>query len=95
MGEVGGRAEVFRFGGFALDTGALELREECGGRSEIPPLAFDLLVHLIRNRDRIVPKDELFETLWGDVAVSESSLSQSVWAARRAVSHRPASRAGP
>ena len=68
-----------------LDSGALELRQDRGTPAEIPPLAFDLLLYLIRHRDRIVSKDELFQTLWGDVVVSENSLSQSVWAARRAV----------
>jgi DNA-binding response OmpR family regulator len=42
----------------ALDTDAREL---CRGTSSVPvePQVFDLLVYLIRNRDRVVSKDDL------------------------------------
>ena len=63
------RAGRYRLAGFEIDLSLLELRTTQGERVEISPLAFDLLVYLIEHRDRVVPKDELFETLWGDVAV--------------------------
>src|SRR5499433_2974583 len=51
----------------------------------VEPQVFDLLVHLIRNRDRIVSKDELFEAIWQGRIVSEATLSSRISAARRAL----------
>jgi TolB-like protein/DNA-binding winged helix-turn-helix (wHTH) protein/tetratricopeptide (TPR) repeat protein len=44
---------------------------------------FDLLVHLVRHRDRIVSKDELFDAVWQGRIVSEATLSSRISAARR------------
>src|SRR4029453_14373859 len=49
----------------------------------VEPQVFDLLVHLIRNRDRIVSKDELFDAVWQGRIVSEATLSSRISAARR------------
>ena len=46
---------------------------------------FDVLVHLIRHRDRVVTKVELLDTVWGDRFVSESALASRLKSARRAV----------
>ena len=44
---------------------------------------FDVLVHLIRHRDRVVTKTELLDTVWGDRFVSESALASRLKSARR------------
>jgi TolB-like protein len=51
----------------------------------IEPQVFDLLVHLIRHRDRVVSKDELFASVWHGRAISESALFNRVNAARSAI----------
>jgi TolB-like protein/DNA-binding winged helix-turn-helix (wHTH) protein/cytochrome c-type biogenesis protein CcmH/NrfG len=51
----------------------------------IEPQVFDLLVHLIRHRDRFVSKDELLDTIWQGRIVSEATLSSRISAARRAL----------
>lgn len=56
-----------------------------GTAVHIEPKVFDLLVHLLRNRNRLVPKQELNEILWPDSTVSESSLLQCVKRARLAI----------
>jgi DNA-binding winged helix-turn-helix (wHTH) protein len=53
----------FRFAGFEIDIPRRELRG-AGELVSIEPQVFDLLVHLVRNHDRIVTKDELIETVW-------------------------------
>jgi DNA-binding response OmpR family regulator len=60
----GGGDMLFHFGDHALDP---ERRELHRGLELIPiePQVFDLLVHLMRNRDRVISKDELIETVWG------------------------------
>lgn len=49
---------------------------------DVPPKVFDLLVHLLVNRDRVVSKDELFDEIWPKAIVTEATLSQTVKRAR-------------
>ena len=74
----------FRFADFEIDIARRELRRG-GAIVHIEPQVFDLLVHLIRNRDRIVSKDELIEVIWHGRIVSEAALSSRISAARRAL----------
>ena len=43
---------------------------------------FDLLVYLVENRDRVVTKDDLIETVWDGRIVSELTLTSRINAAR-------------
>jgi len=74
----------FRFAEFEIDLGQQELRRS-GEVVGIEPQVFDLLVYLVRNRDRIVTKDELIQAVWQGRIVSEAALSSRVSAARRAI----------
>jgi TolB-like protein len=75
---------LYRFEDFALDT---DRRELCRGRSQIPlaPQVFDLLEFLIRNRQRIVSKDDLIASIWNGRIVSESALTTRINATRSAI----------
>ncbi|MEO1057624.1 MAG: winged helix-turn-helix domain-containing protein [Actinomycetota bacterium] len=46
---------------------------------------FEVLTRLVQHRDRVVPKTELLDTIWGDRFVSESALSTRIKEARRAL----------
>src|SRR5260370_5425291 len=74
---------VHRFPSFEIDEPARELR---AGSRVLPlqPRVFDLLVYLAKNRGRVVPKDELLDTLWADVTVADGSLQRAVSLARAA-----------
>jgi TolB-like protein len=72
------------FAGHEMDLRRHELRR-AGQIIRIEPQVFDLLLHLIRNRERVVSKDELFDTIWNGRVVSEAALSSRINAARRAV----------
>ncbi|WP_161988419.1 winged helix-turn-helix domain-containing tetratricopeptide repeat protein [Elioraea sp. Yellowstone] len=72
------------FAGYEIDLDRHELRHR-GETVHVEPQVFDLLVHLVRNRDRVVSKDELFETIWQGRFVSEAALSSRINAARKAV----------
>ena len=74
----------FRFAEYVLDVARRELRRS-GEPITLEPQVFDLLVHLIRNRDRVVTKDDLLEAVWGGRIVSESTLTSRINAARKAV----------
>ena len=74
----------FRFAEHVLDVARRELRR--GGEPiALEPQVFDLLVYLIRNRERVVTKDDLVSAVWGGRIVSESTLTSRINAARRAV----------
>jgi DNA-binding winged helix-turn-helix (wHTH) protein len=51
----------------------------------LEPQVFDLLVYLISNRDRVVTKDDLLESVWGGRVVSESTLTSRINSARKAI----------
>ena len=51
----------------------------------VAPQVFDLLVHLIRYRDRVVSKDDLLTTVWHGRIVSEFALFNRINAARSAI----------
>ncbi|HEV2546036.1 MAG TPA: winged helix-turn-helix domain-containing protein [Stellaceae bacterium] len=51
----------------------------------VEPKVFDLIAVLIENRDRVVSRDELIETVWQGRIVSESALASCINAARSAV----------
>jgi len=72
------------FGDCEVDVAAFELRR-AGVAVHMEPQVFDVLTYLIQHRDRVVPKTELLEHVWGDRFVSESALSSRLKAARRAV----------
>lgn len=74
----------FRFEGHLLDLDRRELRrgEDCVA---LEPQVFDLLEYLLRNRDRVVAKDELIATVWAGRIVSDSTLASRINAARKAV----------
>jgi pimeloyl-ACP methyl ester carboxylesterase len=75
----------YSFENFVLDLGRRELRK--GGQLvDIEPQVFDLLVFLIRHRDRVVSRDDVIAGVWGGRIVSESALASRVNAVRRAVS---------
>src|SRR5262249_15460215 len=79
----------FLFADCVLDTDRRELTRG-SERVSVGPQVFDLLVHLVRNRDRVVSKDDLLETVWAGRVVSESTLSSHINAVRKAVGDRGA-----
>lgn len=75
---------IFNFGEYALDTRRLELRR--GGQSRnLEPQVFSLLEYLVKQRDRVVGKEELVDAVWHRRAVSDSTLNAHISAARRAI----------
>jgi pimeloyl-ACP methyl ester carboxylesterase len=75
---------IYTFGEFELDIRRFELRR-AGVVVGIEPQVFDVLALLVRERDRVVGKDELLDTVWGSRFVSESTLTSRIKALRRAV----------
>jgi DNA-binding winged helix-turn-helix (wHTH) protein len=56
-----------------------------GAVIQLEPKAFNLLVYLIENRDRVVGKSEILDAVWRDTAVSDKVLSVTVAKLRKAL----------
>jgi len=67
-----------------LDTDRRELHRR-SSLVAVEPQVFDLLVHLMRHRDRVVTKDDLLAAIWHRRIVSESTLANRINAARGAI----------
>jgi pimeloyl-ACP methyl ester carboxylesterase len=74
----------YRFGDVELDTDTYELRS-AEEPIDVEPQVFDVLVHLLSHRARVVPKEELLDIVWGNRFVSESALTTRIKQARQAV----------
>ena len=75
----------FFFNDYAFDTDRRELRHQ-DILVPLTPQVFDLLYHLLSNRDRVVSKDELVASIWEGRAVTDSALTTRINAVRAAVS---------
>ncbi|SDS86095.1 winged helix-turn-helix domain-containing tetratricopeptide repeat protein [Bradyrhizobium canariense] len=74
----------FIFDDHTLDTERRELLRG-GHHVALQPQVFDLLVHLVQNRDRVVSKEDLIALVWGGRIVSDSTLTSRINAVRTAV----------
>jgi adenylate cyclase len=74
----------FLFNGYALDINRRELRHR-DMPVPLTPQMFDLLEHLLHNRERVVSKDELVDSIWSGRAISDSALTTRINAVRAAV----------
>ncbi len=79
------------FGPFRADAGRRLLLRE-GNIVPLTPKAFDILVVLIRNADRIVEKDELMRLVWPDTVVEENNLTRNISSLRKALEEGPTNR---
>jgi DNA-binding winged helix-turn-helix (wHTH) protein len=75
---------IYRFAGFELDTGNVELRGN-GEPCHMEPQVFGLLTLLVENRERLVSRDEIIEKVWDGRIVSEAAISSRVKSARQAL----------
>jgi DNA-binding winged helix-turn-helix (wHTH) protein len=72
----------YLFEEYAFDTDRRELHRGTDAVS-IKPQVFDLLEYLIRNRERVVSKDDLIKAIWNGRSVSDAALTTRLNAARQ------------
>jgi TolB-like protein/tetratricopeptide (TPR) repeat protein len=75
---------IYQFENYSFDVNRQELRR---GPELVPiePQVLDLLHYLIRNRERVVSKDDLIANVWNGRIVSESTLTSRITSARQAI----------
>lgn len=74
----------YEFADCSIDTGTQELCVAGEVRS-VEPQVLRILLHLIENRDRVVSRDDLVDSVWGGRIVSEAAIAGGISAARKAV----------
>ena len=74
--------QFYEFGPFRMD---LDHRLLLRQNQPVPlqPKAFDILLVLVENSEKVVLKDDLMKTVWPDTFVEESNLSQHIFVLRR------------
>ena len=79
-----GASAAYTFGRFTLhlDRGAL-LAD--GAERALRPKSFALLRHFVENPDRLIDRDEIMETVWPGVFVTDESIAQCISDIRRAL----------
>ncbi len=75
---------MYRFDDFLVDSEAWKL-SRAGEEIHLEPLVLELLFYLIANRERLVTRQELMDTVWGDTVISESALTKAVARLRQAL----------
>ena len=84
---AGANCVIYTFEDFSLDTDRQELFRG-KDRIAVEPQVFDLLHYLVRNRERIVSKDDLIAAVWKGRIISESTLTSRITAVRHAIADR-------
>src|SRR6202140_4979392 len=77
-------SDLYRFGQFVLDPARRTL-SRADSPVSLTPRAFDLLLFLAQNPNRLVTKEELLQAVWGDTFVEEGNLTQYISHLRKAL----------
>src|SRR5712671_1271409 len=81
-------SNLYRFGQFVLDPGRRTL-SRADSPVSLTPKAFDVLLFLAQNPNRLVTKEELLQAVWGDTFVEEGNLTQYISHLRKALGDNP------
>ena len=78
----------FEFDPFRLEPATRRLLRN-GEPLSLTPKAFDTLLVLVQNRERVVEKSEVMRLVWPDTVVEEANLAQHVFTLRKALGDSP------
>jgi hypothetical protein len=78
---MGNKSFVFRFADVEVREREFTLIK-AGKALTVEPKAFRALLFLLHNPQRLISKEELLNSLWGDAAVTEGSLTRCIWLLR-------------
>ena len=74
---------VYEFDNFRIDGSKRHLLDSSGNAIALAPKAFDTLLYLVTNSEKVVEKDELMSAIWPDTVVEENSLNKNISVLRR------------
>lgn len=73
---------LYQFDSFLVDATAFRLTRD-GLALALEPKALQLLLFLLENQGRLLKKQELLESVWGDLSVTENALTREIALLRR------------
>ncbi len=79
---------VFRFADYEVREREFRATRD-GQPVAIEPKAFRVLVYLLHHGGHLVPKEELFQAVWGETAVTDNSLARAIALLRRVLDDDP------
>jgi DNA-binding winged helix-turn-helix (wHTH) protein/Tol biopolymer transport system component len=82
---MGNKPFVYRFGEFEVREHEFSLTK-AGVALPVEPKAFRALLFLLRNPQKLIPKEQLVHAIWGETAVADGSLTRCIWLLRRLLS---------
>ena len=77
-----GIRHFYEFGPYRIDPNHRQLTRQMKS-VPLQPKAFDILLVLVQNSERVVPKDDLMKAVWPDTFVEESNLAQNISVLRK------------
>ena len=80
--------ELYEFGPFSLDPAERVISRD-GTSLPLTPKVFDTLLCLVRNRGRLLTKDELLKEIWPETFVEEVNLAVNISTLRKAFGESP------
>src|ERR1035438_3028711 len=75
------KSQIFRFDDVEVREREFSLTK-AGQVLTVEPKAFRALLFLLHNPQRLISKEELLNSVWGDAAVTEGSLTRCIWLLR-------------
>ena len=79
---------TYTFGKFTVDYGRARVTEN-GEDLKLKAMEYKLLVYLIKNSSRVVPKEELFAKVWDDAITGDNTLNVHIRRLREKIEENP------
>lgn len=83
-GENKTNGNLYQFGNVTIDCENFRVLK-AGEHVALTPRAFDVLVFLLKNNNRVVEKQELFEKIWKETFVSDNALTKVIKEIRQGI----------
>ncbi|NTX03381.1 response regulator transcription factor [Myxococcus sp. CA051A] len=89
----GAPAKQVRFGGYRMDLDRRKLETPEGANVELTRTEFDLLAFLVRERERVLRRDDILDAVWGrDIVVDPHTVDNFVSSLKKKLGWNSASR---
>lgn len=87
-GNPGSQQDFLAFGQIQLDSKLQRVRVN-GVDIQLKTMEYKLLSYLVKNKNRIITKDELFQKVWGDSFVGDGTLNVHIRYLREKIESNP------